>query len=204
MSPITIAIVGGSGAGKTFLADRLKTMLGNRAEIIRLDNFYKDLSHLTPSEREKINFDDPSAIDWDEFRFVFNLIHAGKNAILPHYDFSTHTRKKECSLFTAKPIVIVEGLWLIHEPWLRKLFSFSVFIESPLELRLKRRIARDTSERSRTIESVTAQFNTHVSPMHDLFVEPQKQFADFVLTSPWSEEEWNNFIRKLNSLITTL
>lgn len=195
----TIAIVGGSGAGKTFLANKLKDEFRDAADIIRLDNFYRDLSCLEFSEREKTNFDDPSAIDWEEFRTVLETIMSGKDALLPLYDFCSHTRKQERFLFRTKPLVIFEGLWLIHEEWLRELFCFSIFVESSKEVRLDRRIARDVSERGRTVESVIAQFTAHVSPMHDKFVEPQKQFADFILTSPWSDKEWNQLISTIKN-----
>jgi len=194
-----IAIVGGSGAGKTFLANKLTTEFGDSASIVRLDNFYKDLSHLDFTEREKTNFDEPSAIDWTEFKSVFETIISGKDAYLPVYDFCSHTRKPERLLFRATPVVIVEGLWLIHEAWLRKLFSFSIFVESSEKLRLERRIARDVNERGRTRESVISQFKKHVSPMHDKFVEPQKQFADFVLHSPWSQAEWKCLIDRIKN-----
>ncbi len=190
-----IAIVGGSGAGKTFLANELKQILP--ATIIGLDNFYKDLSHIQFCERQKYNFDDPSAIDWDDVISVINDIRNSKPISLPVYDFKTHTRESHRLNIKPEKSVIVEGLWLIHEEELRNLFSFSIYVESPEELRLQRRIERDVDQRGRSVESVIQQFNNFVAPMHNKFVEPQKPLANFVINSPWTNEE-------LNALITMI
>ncbi len=200
--PELIAIVGGSGAGKSFLANELRQILPST--IISLDNFYKDLSHVPQCEREKFNFDDPAAIDWDEFIYLMSNIINLKTISLPVYNFKTHTRENHRLNIKTEPIVIIEGLWLIHKEDLKKLFSLSVYVESSEKLRLQRRIDRDRNQRGRSIESVIKQFNNFVAPMHNKYVEPQKPLANFIINSPWTDAEFNLLITmiKNNSIIS--
>ena len=185
MIPSThIAIVGGSGSGKTWLAEKLCAELGEKAAHLSLDNFYRDLSHLEFVARDKVNFDDPAAIDWKSVRSVADALARGENARVPIYDFTTHTRHQEACIFTPREIVIWDGLWLLHEQSMRTRFSWSVFVDCDESERLSRRVARDVRDRGRTVESVRLQFRQHVEPMHERHVEPQRNFANRVLPSP--------------------
>lgn len=176
-----VAITGGSGSGKTWLVRRLKHRLGRAAGLLSVDDFYRDLSHLTLCERARHNFDHPKAIEWSLFGDRLRRIRAGEAAMLPRYDFATHTRRSEPRRWTPRPIVLLDGLWLLHRPELRSLYALSVFVDCPEELRLRRRLARDQRERGRTRDSVLHQFYRQVTPMHDRFVQPQKRWADLVL-----------------------
>ena len=182
--PVHIAIVGGSGSGKTWLAEKLAARLAPQAARLSLDDFYRDLSSLPAKERDRVNFDDPAAIDWETFREIISAMRIGKAIALPRYDFATHTRTREPQVFTPPPLVVWDGLWLLHHGWLRGQFAASVFVECEAEVRFHRRAERDVRERGRTLESVRRQFFGHVDPMHEKFVEPQLGRAAQCLTSP--------------------
>lgn len=189
-----IAVVGGSGSGKTWLAEEIAGCLGGEAAQCSLDHFYRDLSHLPESERAKVNFDDPAAIDWDALRIVLESLERGEVAQVPVYDFAEHVRKAETVELASRPFVFLEGLWLLHPQWLREKFALTVFVDCPEELRLRRRVERDVATRGRTHESVRKQFAEHVQPMHARFVEPQRDLAICCVNSPLMENEKNELL----------
>jgi len=184
-----IAITGGSGSGKTFLAERLQRMLGPIATRLCLDDFYLDHSNLPPSRRAKLNFDHPRAIDWPLAETVLRECRAARPTELPRYDFKTHTRLAQCDRWTPSPLLLVDGLWLLWRPGVRALLDLSIFLECPTQLRLERRLARDGAERNRAPGSVREQFWRSVAPMHERYVAPQADWADIILHQPSSEAE---------------
>lgn len=187
--PRFIAVVGGSASGKSRLATDMREWLGEDAGHVSLDDFYRDLGHLPEDQRALVNFDDPAAIDWECLREVMELLEDGQSASLPVYDFTTHTRTSETKVLESSPVVLLEGLWLLHHGWLREKFDYSVFVDCPEEERLKRRIERDVKERGRDEGSVRKQFADHVQPMHAMFVEPQRDLAGRLVTSPMTANE---------------
>ena len=190
MSPSRfIAVVGGSGSGKSWLSAEIGHWLGDEAGHLCLDDFYRDLSHLPEDERERVNFDDPAAIDWEALREVLECLARGEEAHSPMYDFATHTRPAETRVFARARLGGLVGLWLLHPEWLRDKFVLSVFVECPAEERLRRRVERDVQQRGRTEDSVRQQFAEHVQPMHERFVEPQRPWATRRVHSPLSAEE---------------
>jgi uridine kinase len=182
-----VAIVGGSGAGKTWLADRLHRLLGEKGGRLSLDDFYHDQSLLAPSKRPQLNFDRPDAIEWPLFERVLQNYAAGRLARVPHYDFQTHCRVNGLTPVAPRPVVLVEGLWLLQPPAIRRLFSLKIFLECPEKVRLRRRLDRDVKERGRSPASVRRQFRDAVAPMHRRHVEPQARWADLVLRHPHTE-----------------
>lgn len=188
-APRLVAIVGGSGAGKTYLASQLKKHLGKDALVLSLDSFYHDRSHLPLERRGKCNFDDPRAIDWDCLEKTLKQLMNRQPARVPCYDFSTHCRLEQQTVVKPKPIVIVDGLWLLRRPSVRQLFSQKIFIECHTRLRLERRMKRDVVERGRTEDSVCEQFIETVAPMHKKFVQAQVRWADVVLEGTFGEAE---------------
>jgi len=189
MNSHLIAIVGGSGSGKSWLAQRLADELGEEVGLLSLDDFYRDLSHLSPEERDQTNFDHPSAIDWPLFQDILSCIGSGQPTALPSYDFATHTRRAAAKNWRPRRLVLIEGLWLLRYPELRRLYSMSVFVECPEHLRLQRRLERDQHERGRSAQSVRAQFDRQVAPMHDRFVTRQAWHANFLMVSPVSHKQ---------------
>lgn len=190
-----IAVVGGSGSGKTWLVENLVKGLGEEASHLSLDHFYRDLSHLPEAERVRVNFDDPAAIDWESLRSVLESLERGETAQVPVYDFAEHVRMGEMVGLECRPFIVVEGLWLLHLEWLQEKFSMSVFVDCPENVRLLRRVERDVMTRGRTEESVRKQFAEHVQPMHARFVEPQRAFAMRCVNSPLSEKEQDELLK---------
>ncbi len=200
-SPHLVAIVGGSGAGKTWLADRLQRLIGETTARLSLDDFYLDRSDVPPAEREQINFDEPQAIDWPCIEQVLRDCRRGQVARVPRYDFASHTRRPGPATWQLKPLILFEGLWLLHEPAIRQLFDLSVFIDCPETVRLARRLARDMRERGRTEASVCRQFQATVAPMHERHVAPQRAWADLVLDHPLDETAVRDLARRLWMLV---
>jgi uridine kinase len=195
-----VALVGGSGAGKSWLADRLRREFGDEATSLSLDDFYRDLSHLMPSEREEINFDHPGTIDWPLFEGVLRELQQRVTTWAPRYSFVSHTRLAEREPRTPRPFIFVEGLWLLRPPPVRELFGLRVFLDCSESLRWQRRLARDLSERGRTRDSIYEQFWNVVAPMHERFVEEQKAWADLVIEQPTSHTELGRLIETIRAL----
>jgi uridine kinase len=168
---------------------------------LSLDDFYRDRSHLSEKRRSRINFDHPRAIDWLDLERVLGKFAAGRSVQMPHYDFATHTRAARREPVKPKSLIIMDGLWLLRRPAVRKLFSHRIFIECPFRLRLFRRIRRDLAERGRTAANVKRQFLRQVVPMHDRFVSPQLRWADIVVTDP-DEIEITSLARRIKTLLT--
>jgi uridine kinase len=203
-APLLIAIVGGSGSGKTWLAKKLQVALGSNAARISLDDFYRDRSHVSPALRANINFDNPRAIDWAGLENVLNNLLAGRAARLPCYDFKTHCRLAEEKIIEPKPVITVDGLWLLRRASLRRLFALKIFIDCPARTRRSRRLARDLRSRGRTRASVLKQFRKTVEPMHDRFVTPQKRWADVVLRHDFKERVVKQLAEQLHARLNVL
>ena len=175
-----IGIAGPSGAGKTAVARELTRRLPGSA-VLCVDSYYRDLSLLPPTRRADVNFDAPSAIDWDLLTAHFDRLRAGRCVAVPRYDFSTHTRLAPRERLGPYDSIVLEGLFSLETPRLRSCLDLAVFLDAPDEICLRRRIARDTAERGRSAESVREQWRRHVRPMYRLHVLPTRALADLVL-----------------------
>ena len=183
-----VGIAGPSGAGKSYLAHHLADRL--QGPVLALDRYYRDLAHLLPEERERCNFDDPAALE-DELLFAHaQHLQGGRPVEIPVYDFSTHTRSGETQLFRPGQFVIVEGLFTLYWPKLRRILDTQVYVDMADDICLQRRQERDVHERGRTPESVLEQFRTTVLPMAERYVRPTQSHAHVVLvgSAPISEE----------------
>lgn len=196
-----IAIVGGSGSGKTWLVRQLCRVLGEHGGHLALDDFYRDRSHLAPARRARLNFDVPHAIDWAGAARVLRACRAGQPAEVPRYDFATHARLGAAQPWQPRPVVLVEGLWLLRSPELRPLFDLKIFLDTPADLRHRRRLARDTAERGYTAAAVRQRLATMVLPMHERYVEPQRRWADLILRQPYAEPEVQALADRLWALL---
>jgi len=197
-----VAIVGGSGAGKGWLAERLGRLLGEQSCQLSLDNFYLDHSSVAPDRRERLNYDSPHAIDWNRAEQTLRDCKAGRTTQVPQYDFATHRRLPAATRWQPRPLVLVEGLSLLVRAPVRELFDLKIYLDCPPELRLCRRLTRDVAERGRTSAAVKRQFRTTVAPMHDRYVEPQQQWADVILAQPFRKADVLRLASRLWTLLT--
>jgi uridine kinase len=186
--PKLIAIVGGSGSGKSWLADHLHALFPEQSAMVSLDSFYLDRSHVPSGLRERLNYDHPRAIDWVAAETFFFQWRQGNPAWLPSYDFASHTRQQG-RWCMPRPLLLADGLWLLCRPEIRRLFDLTIYVDCPEDVRLARRLARDTANRGRSSDSIREQFQKWVAPMHGQFVEPQKKWADVILAQPIGKRE---------------
>ena len=179
---ILIGIAGGSGSGKTTLTSELLNKYGkDKIAVIEQDSYYKDLSHLSLEERRTYNYDHPKAIDISLFQFQLSTLLKGRNINIPIYDFSNHVRLKNTKMIVPLPVIIVEGILVLYFQELLQLMVIKIYIDTPEDIRFKRRFDRDIKERGRTAESIRKQYISTVRPMHEEFVEPSKNSADIIL-----------------------
>jgi uridine kinase len=181
-SLVIIGVAGGTGSGKTTVAHRILEQVGTEnIAYIPHDAYYKDLSHLSPEERRKVNFDHPDSLETSLLVKHLKQLRRGKPIDIPVYDFTRHTRTSETRHVVPAPIVLVEGILIFAEPELRKLFDVRLYVDTDADIRLIRRLQRDVQERGRTFESVIDQYLRTVRPMHMEFVEPSKREADVII-----------------------
>jgi len=178
-----IAITGGSGAGKTTIAQALARRLGQGAVVIAEDDYYRCASTIPGFDAATYNFDAPEAKEHDLLRAHLALAKSGEAFDKPLYDLVTHRREMRVERIMNAKSVIVEGIHLLASPDLRALYHLKVFVEADEALRLGRRMIRDVETRGRTPRAVLAQFFASVRPMHEAHVAPQREFADLVLMS---------------------
>jgi uridine kinase len=180
--PIIVGVAGGTGSGKTTIVrEILKALDPDNVQIIQHDSYYKDRSHLPSEERANINYDHPDALESSLLIEHLKQLLTGKAVEIPIYDFVTHTRKIHCRKVNPCKVIIVEGILILADPSLRELFDIKVFVDTDADIRFIRRMERDISDRGRTRESVVAQYQQTVRPMHLEFVEPSKRYADVIV-----------------------
>lgn len=179
--PLVIGIAGGTGSGKTTLAQRLVAELSSGVTLLEHDWYYRDRSGVPASEREGINYDEPAALDNALLAQHLAALRAGRAVECPQYDFATHTRKSETRALQPAPIVAVDGILLFAIPELCDAFDLRIFVDTDDDIRLLRRIRRDIVDRRRDIASIQSQYYATVRPMHLLHVAPSKRRAHLVV-----------------------
>lgn len=197
-----IGICGGSGSGKTTLAKVMGEALGpQNCALLYQDSYYIDQSHRFDEDGGAVNFDHPDSLELALMAKHLNEIKTGKNIEVPKYDFATHTRQEEFELLSPAPYVIVDGILIYNHPEVREAIDFKIFVDTKESLRFKRRLERDVNERGRSAEGVKAQYQKQVLPMHEQFVAPLKEHADFVVSG---EIEIANYLDNLLKQIEKL
>ncbi len=181
-SPLIIGIAGGTGSGKTTVARALcERYAALGVSLVDLDSYYLDRSYLSPEERARVNYDEPSAIDHDLLFGHLEQLVRGRSVEKPRYLFATHTRSAEIDVVRPTPIIIVEGLFALWDPRICSLMGLKLYVDADPDVRFIRRLQRDLAERGRTVESVVAQYLRTVRPMHQSYVEPTRKNADLVV-----------------------
>jgi uridine kinase len=182
LDPLVIGIAGGSGSGKTTVAQEILQRVGpSQIAFLQHDSYYKDLTGLPPTQRAEVNFDHPNSLETELLIRHIESLRDGKPVEVPIYDFATHSRTTQTFTVQPRRVVLVEGILIFAEAELRKLFDVKIFVDTDSDLRFIRRLHRDITERGRTTESVIKQYQATVRPMHLEFVEPSKRYADVII-----------------------
>lgn len=177
-----IGIGGGSGSGKTTIAESVIASVGaGTVSLIQHDAYYRHLPHLDLEERAQVNYDHPDALETELLIEHIHRLRSGQPIARPVYDFTVHLRTSETVVVRPDPVVIIEGILVLSERELRDVMDLRIYVDADADLRLIRRLQRDIHERGRTVESVLTQYQETVRPMHLQFVEPSKRYADIIV-----------------------
>lgn len=180
--PLLIGVAGGTASGKTSLAVRIRDRLGTQtALLLELDSYYRDLSHLDVATRASVNFDHPDAFDWTLLLEHLDALRRGDSIDLPSYDYAVHNRSSSMERTPPRPIVLIEGILVLWNAAVRERLDIKLFVDTPSDVRLIRRLRRDTNERGRSLDSILDQYEHNVRLMHEEFCEPSKVHADVII-----------------------
>ncbi|MCK6257858.1 uridine kinase [Fictibacillus sp. WQ 8-8] len=180
--PIVIGVAGGSGSGKTTVAKEIYRQFADQSIlIIEQDSYYRDQSDKTMDERLKTNYDHPLAFDNELLIRQINELLEYKSIEKPVYDYTAHTRSDKIIPVEPKDVIILEGILILEDERLRDLMDIKLFVDTDADVRIIRRMVRDTRDRGRTLESVIDQYTSVVRPMHNQFIEPTKRYADIII-----------------------
>jgi uridine kinase len=190
-----IGICGGTGSGKTTIARKIVQSVGRgNVVLVEQDSYYRNLADMPLDERHQANFDHPDSIDSDMLVNHIKRLKQGQSIEMPIYDYKTHTRIEETEHIDPKPVVIVEGILIFAESRVLDLLDFRIFVDTPDDIRLIRRLRRDINERGRSFEHTLWQFEHTIRPMHFEFVEPSKRHADIILPEGGNSDITSEFI----------
>ena len=180
--PLVIGIAGGSGSGKTTVAQEILQRVGpDRIAFLQHDAYYKDLSGLPPAQRAEVNFDHPNSLETELLISHVEKLKQGQPVEVPIYDFAHHSRTDRFYPVHPRGVILVEGILIFVEPALRNICDVKIFVDTDSDIRLIRRLQRDIAERGRTTDTVIKQYMSTVRPMHMEFVEPSKRYADVII-----------------------
>ncbi|WP_243342740.1 uridine kinase [Anaerococcus sp. AGMB09787] len=176
-----VAIAGGSASGKSSIVREISEWFKDDLVVIGHDNYYKAHDDIDFDQRKKLNYDYPGAFDNDLFYKDLLKLLDGREIDMPTYDYNLHTRAKETIRVKPKKIILIEGILVLYDERIRSITDTKVFVDADSDVRLQRRILRDTKERGRSLESVLAQYISQVKPMHETYIEPSKKYADIII-----------------------
>jgi uridine kinase len=176
-----VGIAGGTGAGKTTVAHEVTENVGDAVTLIPLDNYYEDLSHMDFEERAEVNYDHPSAFEWELLRAHLDSLLSGQSVEMPQYNFEEHLREDERITVEPTDVIVLEGILALYDEQVNEMLDLHIYVETDADVRILRRIERDVVERGRDLEGVMEQYLTTVKPMHEQFIEPTKKDADIII-----------------------
>ena len=180
--PMIIGISGGTGSGKTTVAQKIISSVGvENVVYLQQDAYYRNLGDMPVDLRHKVNFDHPDAFDTELLMNHIEALREGEGIEQPIYDYATHSRRAETTHIEPRPVIIIEGILSFVNPQMRALMDMKIFVDTDPDIRFIRRLDRDVHERGRSVESIISQYMTTVRPMHLQFVEPSKRYADIII-----------------------
>lgn len=180
--PFVIGVAGGSGSGKSTVSQQVLASFGSDVvSVVMQDDYYRDQTNLTPEQRRKQNYDHPDAFDWPLLVQHVQALRSGQTIEMPVYDFTISNRSSETITVKPAPVIVIEGLFALHDPDLRNMMSLKIFVDTAPDVRFIRRLQRDLAERARSVDSIVNQYMNTVRPMHKQFIEPTRRHADVIL-----------------------
>ena len=191
--PIIIGVAGGTGSGKSTFTNRLKKLFGDHVTVLYYDNYYRAHNDIPFEERKKINYDHPDAFETELLLEHLSMLKEGKSIQCPVYDYTKHNRSGDVVEVSPSNIILLEGL--------RNMTDIKIFVDADADERILRRVLRDVKERGRDIENIIDQYLTTVKPMHYLYVEPTKMYADMVINSGMNDVALDLVAHKISSLL---
>ncbi|MDH3540543.1 MAG: uridine kinase [Acidimicrobiia bacterium] len=201
--PLVIGIAGGSGSGKSTIAESVVSVVGPETVVlVQHDAYYRDRVDLSLEERAAVNYDHPDSLETELLVAQLVTLRSGAAIDRPVYDFSNHLRLVDTVRVEPRPVVIVEGILVLAEPTLRELMDMRIYIDTDGDLRLARRLQRDVAERGRSVKSVIDQYLQTVRPMHLQFVEPSKRYADVIIPEGYNHSAVGMVIRMIRDVTT--
>lgn len=203
-TPLVIGVAGGSGSGKTTVAEMVLRRVGRqRIAYLPHDAYYRDLTKLLPNQRAEVNFDHPDSLESELMREQILTLKEWKAIELPVYDFTTHSRTAQTIHVEPRRVILVEGILIYADEHLRPLFDVKIFVDTDSDIRFIRRLQRDIRERGRTTDTVINQYLKTVRPMHMDFVEPSKRYADVIIPEGGlNKVAMDMVIARIESLLT--
>ncbi len=204
MKPYIIGIAGGSGSGKSTFAQRIKEAFPNDVSLISCDNYYLPHDDLPLDERAHLNYDAPEALEFELMVHHLEQLKNSEAALCPVYDFTRHTRSNRVTEIKPRPIILIDGILIFHDPDLRKCMDLKIYVETDADERILRRAKRDMQERGRDLDSVIDQYLTTVKPMHNTYVNPTKVFADIILNGGKNEQAFKLVKNQIEKILRKL
>lgn len=200
-SPILIGIAGGTGSGKSTFTNRIKDMFGDEVTVVYHDNYYRAHDEIPFEERKKINYDHPDSLETELLLEHLNELKNGNSVQCPVYDFSQHNRSDKFVTIEPQKIILLEGILVMADERLRELMDIKIFVDADADERILRRVQRDVTERGRDIDNIIDQYLTTVKPMHYMYVEPSRHFADIVINSGMNDVAFDIVSCKIADLL---
>lgn len=196
-SSLIVGVAGGTGSGKSTFTKNLQQEFGDDITVIYYDNYYKSRDDISVEARKNINYDHPDALETELLIDHVKRLKNGETIECPVYNFSTHTRDSQSKTIVPNRIIVVEGILAFQNSELRNLFDLKIFVDSDADERILRRMMRDIRERGRDVEDIVLQYINTVKPMHNLYVEPTKEFADIIIRGGLNSTALDVIISKL-------
>jgi len=199
--PVIIGIAGGTGSGKSTFTNRLRDSFGKQITVLYHDNYYKAHDDMPFEERKKLNYDHPDSFETELLVEHLTKLKNWEEIDCPTYDYSRHNRAPEVIHIKPSQVILLEGILVLYDKRIRDLLDIKVFVDADADERILRRILRDTKERGRDIENIIDQYLTTVKPMHYIFVEPTKSYADIITNSGLNEVAFDLVKGKIHNIL---